>query len=201
MRKHLVIGILSASVLAYQLVIMQVLSTAQWHHFGFMIISVALLGFGTAGTYLALAKKKKIDKWKVQYPWLILMTGICMLIVLPLTQQTVIRFDSYLVFISPLEKVKLLLNYLLFFLPFFTGALAIGIYFIMHRNDIGKAYFVNLVGSAIGSAFIVWVMWWFKPENISTGIGLMVLTAALLDMELSGLIVRHPGNHFSTSEE
>ncbi|MCF8363677.1 MAG: hypothetical protein K9G70_13750 [Prolixibacteraceae bacterium] len=184
MRKHIVIGILSASMLAYQLVIMQLLSMAQWHHFGFMIISVAMLGFGAAGTYLSLLKQKKIKQWTSQFPWFILLTGISMLLVVPLTQSPAIRFDSYLVFVSPLEKVKLLLNYLLYFFPFFTGALAIGLYFITQKEKIGRAYFVNLIGSAIGSALIVGIMWWIKPEHISVGIALLVLVAAMLEAPL-----------------
>ncbi|MCG8635478.1 MAG: DNA-processing protein DprA [Desulfobacterales bacterium] len=44
------------------------------------------------------------------------------------------------------------------------------------------------------------------PKHIDTiieftGIKSSTITAALLDMELSGLIVRHPGNYFSKSEE
>jgi hypothetical protein len=31
-------------------------SIIQWHHFAYMVISVALLGFGASGTFLALAQ-------------------------------------------------------------------------------------------------------------------------------------------------
>ncbi|MFZ3047791.1 MAG: hypothetical protein WA151_17900, partial [Desulfatirhabdiaceae bacterium] len=51
------IGLLSVAAIAYQLALMQILSITQWHHFAYMVISVALLGFGAAGTCLSLLKK------------------------------------------------------------------------------------------------------------------------------------------------
>ncbi len=42
----------SASVLAHEILLMRVLSFALWHHFASMVISMALLGFGAAGSLL-----------------------------------------------------------------------------------------------------------------------------------------------------
>ena len=50
------LGFLSAAIIAFQLTLMQVLSIAQWYHFAYMVISVALLGFGAAGTLLSISK-------------------------------------------------------------------------------------------------------------------------------------------------
>ena len=55
-RLYLSIGLLSASILAFQLTLMQLLSLIQWSHFAYMVISVALLGFGASGTLLALTR-------------------------------------------------------------------------------------------------------------------------------------------------
>jgi hypothetical protein len=49
---------ISAAVIAFQLALMQLLSLVQWYHFGSMIISVALLGFGAAGTCLSLLRSR-----------------------------------------------------------------------------------------------------------------------------------------------
>ncbi|HAB51209.1 MAG TPA: hypothetical protein DCE80_03375 [Ignavibacteriales bacterium] len=40
----------SISIISYQIVLIQILSFVQWYHFAYMIISIAMLGFGTAGT-------------------------------------------------------------------------------------------------------------------------------------------------------
>src|SRR5260221_14342828 len=49
------IALLSAAALAYEILLMRLFSIIQWHHFSYMMISVALLGYGAAGTFVALA--------------------------------------------------------------------------------------------------------------------------------------------------
>ena len=48
------IFIISGSVLAYEVALMRVFSITQWHHLAYMVVSVALLGFGASGTLLSL---------------------------------------------------------------------------------------------------------------------------------------------------
>ena len=55
---HISVGLLSAAIIAFQLVLIQVLSTVQWYHFAYMVISMALLGFGAAGSVLAIFRKR-----------------------------------------------------------------------------------------------------------------------------------------------
>ena len=51
-------ALLSVALIAYQLAIIQLLSYLQWHHYANMVISIALLGFGAAGTVLSLLRKR-----------------------------------------------------------------------------------------------------------------------------------------------
>src|SRR6266487_3190412 len=48
------IFILSLATLLLELALTRVLSVALWYHFGFLVISTALLGFGASGVVLAL---------------------------------------------------------------------------------------------------------------------------------------------------
>src|SRR2546428_5155694 len=48
------IGLLSLATLLLELALTRVLSVALWYHFGFLVISTALLGFGVSGIVLAL---------------------------------------------------------------------------------------------------------------------------------------------------
>ena len=180
MRKHIAIGLVSAAIIAYQLVVMQIFAFTQWHHFGFMVISVALLGFGAAGTFLSIYSGKNIKNANSIIPWIIILTGFLMVFAVPLSQTDLIRFDSLLVFTSFSEKLKLAATYIVYFLPFFSGALAIGIYFIEQKQIIGKAYFTNLIGSALGGALILIAMWQFKPYFLSYIVSTFVFVAALL---------------------
>ncbi len=42
------IALLSIAIISFQLSLIQILSIVQWYHFAYMVISIALLGFGAA---------------------------------------------------------------------------------------------------------------------------------------------------------
>ena len=46
--------LLSAATLLFEITITRVFSVAQWYHFAFMVVSLALLGFGASGSFLSL---------------------------------------------------------------------------------------------------------------------------------------------------
>jgi hypothetical protein len=50
------IGILAGAALAYEILLARLFSILLWHHFAYMIISVALLGIGASGTVLAFTR-------------------------------------------------------------------------------------------------------------------------------------------------
>jgi thiosulfate reductase cytochrome b subunit len=49
--------LISAAAIGYELLLMRVLSIVQWHHFAYMIISLALLGYGASGPFIALFRR------------------------------------------------------------------------------------------------------------------------------------------------
>src|SRR5579864_6451575 len=49
--------LLSLATLLLELALTRVLSVANWYHFGFLVISTALLGFGASGVMLSLWTK------------------------------------------------------------------------------------------------------------------------------------------------
>ncbi len=54
----LAVALISASALAYEVLLMRLFSIIQWHHFAYMIISLALLGYGVSGVFLALNRDR-----------------------------------------------------------------------------------------------------------------------------------------------
>ena len=54
--RALAVTFLSASTLAYEILLVRVFAIEQFHHFAYMAISIAMLGFGTSGTWLALVR-------------------------------------------------------------------------------------------------------------------------------------------------
>jgi hypothetical protein len=122
-RSDFALGLLSAAVIAFQLALMQILAITQWHHFAYMIISVALLGFGAAGTCLALFRAALTARYDRVFPTLMFLCGVAMAAGVSLSQHPAVRFDSYLLFTGVFHAGRLLLTYAIFFIPFFLAYL------------------------------------------------------------------------------
>ena len=48
----------SATALAYEILLVRLFSISHWHHYAYMIISLALLGYGISGAFLALSQRR-----------------------------------------------------------------------------------------------------------------------------------------------
>lgn len=173
------IAFLSAAIIAFQLALIQILSIVQWYHFAYMIISMALLGFGAAGSILAIFQKSLVKHTAVLLPFLMTGTGIAMSLVTDVSQMPFIRFDSYLLFAEYTHIARLLFTYLLFFIPFFLGALAIGLVFVKYVDDIGRIYFANLLGSGAGGIVALLLIWLFFPKQLPAFIAFLPVLAGL----------------------
>jgi hypothetical protein len=132
------VALLSVAVIALQLVLMQILSITQWHHFAYMVISVALLGFGAAGTVLALARSRLLERSDQLLPLLMFGSAAVMATAGSLSQAVFGGFDSFLLFADPGQFWRLLLGNLFVALPFFLAALAIGLVFVREVERIGS---------------------------------------------------------------
>ena len=155
--------LVSAAVLAYQVVLVRAFSIGQWHHFAYMVISVALLGFGASGALLAALERQKQNLAARNGPsraagagWFALSATLFAL-VLPvsfaLTQQ--IPFDPFLIVWDRRQLLYLGCYYLVLFIPFFAAAAAIGLALITESEQCPRLYFYNLVGSGAGAALAV----------------------------------------------
>ena len=145
-----------------------------------MVISMALLGFGAAGSMLAIFQKKLVNHIEILLPFLMTGTAIAMSLVTDVSQMSFIRFDSYLLFAEYIHIGRLLFTYLLFFIPFFLGALAIGLVFIKYVDDVGKIYFANLLGSGAGGIVALLLIWFFFPKQMPAFIAILPVLAVLI---------------------
>ncbi|MBM4175611.1 MAG: hypothetical protein FJ213_05480 [Ignavibacteria bacterium] len=131
-----------------------------------MIISIALLGFGASGTLISLYRDKILSNSDLVIPAALFSSGLTSSISIVLSNNLVGTFDSFLLFVDGRQSLLLLTTFLIYFLPFFFGALGIGVIFVKHVAKIGKLYFFNLVGSACGGVAAIILMWNFLPTNI-----------------------------------
>lgn len=179
-RIHGALGLLSAAIVALQLVLIQILSITQWHHFAYMVISVALLGFGASGTLLALARPWFLRHSRALLP--LLAAGCATAIAAQgwLGQGLLKGFDSYLLFFEGKQILRLLGVNLCFGLPFFLGATVIGLIFIEQTENIGSLYFSNLLGSGVGSLLALALPELLLPQHLPAVVSLAALASAWL---------------------
>src|SRR4030095_1085126 len=106
--------------------------------------------------------------------------GFTMILAVELSRSNFARFDSYLLFVDSLQWLKLIINYILYFIPFFLGALALGIVFIKNVAEIGHFYFSNLAGSGIGALLAAILAWYFLPATLPAATALLATCAGML---------------------
>lgn len=172
--------ILSAALVTYEIQLIHFFSIVQWDHFAYMVISIALLGFGASGTIISIFRKWMLQRKDFLLPFLMISSGLLMTIVIRVSRNEFFLFDSYTLFVDHLQFSKLLGNYFLFFLPFFSGALAIGLIFVKKVSSIGTFYFSDLMGAGVGSALSIFLFWQFSPQEIPSVIAVLPILSGIL---------------------
>ncbi|MGH8476534.1 MAG: SAM-dependent methyltransferase, partial [Methylococcales bacterium] len=156
------IALISASALAYELLLMRWFSMIQWHHFAFMIISLALLGFGASGTFLTLYSdflKRHFPASMITSPLLFAGSSV---LALALAER--VPFNAEELLWNWRQSLYLAVVYLLLMVPFFFAANTIGLSFSKYRQDISSIYAADLAGAGLGSFGIVVLLFFIFPE-------------------------------------
>lgn len=171
---------LSASVVAFEIQLMHFFTIVQWYHFASMVISIALMGFGASGTLLSLYRKQMIHRAAWLLPALMISSGLCMSLVNRLSRMEFLLFDSYLLFVDRTQFVRLLGSYFLFFLPFLFASMALGLIFVKKVAQIGTFYFSDMLGSGLGGALAIFLLWHFSPTDLPWVIALIPVLAGMM---------------------
>jgi hypothetical protein len=115
--------LLSLATLLLELALTRVLSVANWYHFGFLVVSTALLGFGSSGVTLSLwTKLREETPLDHALGCLSLLFGFVSLGSFLLMQR--IPFQPLRVLVDRWQFVCMLLYYLVLAAPFFCSGLA-----------------------------------------------------------------------------
>lgn len=177
------ISILSACVLAYEVVLTRLFSIILWHHFAYMIISAAMLGYGAGGTALTLLKEKFSRHFGTAYVLAATALALLMPVSFLLAQKTL--FSPLELLWDPRQPVWLLAVYLLMMLPFFFGGLSIGLAFTLFGRQASRIYAFDIFGAGVGSLGIIGILFFLSPSRVLIVLAaLALLAAAIAVMEL-----------------
>jgi len=157
-RRHFAgLFLLSLATLLLELALTRVLSVSLWYHFGFLVISTALLGFGASGVTLALwtglRERKNLD---FALGACALAFAVCVVLSFWLMQR--IPFDPFSVAVDHRQFYFMPIYFLLVALPFFCSGLAISLMLTRGSKEINRLYACDLLGAGLGCALVALVI-------------------------------------------
>lgn len=181
---------LSLSTLAIEVLLTRVFSIAQWNHLSFMVISIALFGFGASGTFLSMLDAKR-SGWEKR----LTSAGRLKIIVLlysvsasgSLLFLNQIPLDYFRLPIEAMQTLYLLLTYLALALPFFFSGLVVSLAYALLPGKTGRTYAAAMAGSALGAILPV-------PLLPLFGEGRLIILAAAIPL----LLLLIPGERVSS---
>jgi hypothetical protein len=165
--------LLSTATLLFEITLTRVFSVAQWYHFAFMVVSLALLGFGASGSFLSLFPRlmaRKLSHLLAACAGLFSLGCLGSYLVV-----NNIPFDSYRIAWENRQLLYLIVYYLSLAIPFFFTGLAVGVALSKMPSRAGKLYGFNMVGSGLGCLLVL-----VSPSLL--GGGGTVLLATLLGL-------------------
>jgi len=143
----------SAATLVLEISLTRLLSVAQGHHFAFMVVSMALLGYGASGSFLSSfpsLMRRETPQTLVQASWLFSVSALCAYLL-----SNLIPFDMARISWDRWQIFYIFLYYLVFSVPFFFSGLAISSALARWSALSGKLYFSDLTGAALGCLLVL----------------------------------------------
>jgi hypothetical protein len=171
------VGLIAGTTLALQVLLTRVFSAALFYHFGFLAISLALLGTG-AGAILVYLRpgwfgrpfRPQLARWTAVLALL--------LVVVP---AILVRLDyTFPNEITARFALTLAAACVLAAGPFFVAGVVIALAITRYTRWIGRVYAFDLAGAGLGALAIVPVLWLVAAPPLIAVLGAIVAGAAIL---------------------
>jgi Spermine/spermidine synthase domain len=157
----LAVGVLSGAALAYEILLIRLFAIIEWHHLAFLVISLALLGYGASGTLLALLRDRILKAFTITAACAAAAFGAMAVGSFLIVER--MDFNSLEIIWSTRQLAKLFLLYLLFAVPFFCAATSIGLTLTRFGEQSPRVYRADLIGGGCGSAAITGLLFVTHP--------------------------------------
>ena len=178
---QIAIFLISAAALALELVLVRALAIGHWHHFSFLVISTALLGFGAGATFVTIAAKPLTTHYGKTLWGFALGLALSVPIVWCTAQK--VPFDELQLIWDRLQIVYLFAYYLLLSIPFFCTGVCVALAFTVAGDKAHRLYFYNMTGSGLAVAVIIALMYGNCPGRllmVVSGIGFLAALVSAL---------------------
>ena len=161
---YFAVGLAAGSVIALQIDVMRVFSVGSWAHFGSLVVSLAMLGFGLASAVMTVAKDWFARNWRLAATVSLALFGP--LAVAANLYVHTFGFNAIFLISDPTQKWKLLAIFLAELTPFLAGAFFLGCIFLRSNHIFGRVYFADLAGAGLCGLVFLLAMYVFTPANL-----------------------------------
>ena len=171
----------SCAVLLLEVSLTRIFSLVMWYHLTYLVISLALLGYGAAGTLLATNARLAAADHRSTIAWL------CGLFAVTTVMSVVVASsfptDPERLFEGHVEELfTIVLTHLTLAIPFFLAGTAIGLVLMRNSENTRRLYAADLVGAGLGALFAVLII------NSLGAIATVLVAAALPALVACGAI-------------
>lgn len=175
--KYLGLAAISGSILALQITFTRIFSLMIWHHFTYMVIGIALLGGGAAGTFLA------VRRWgpaRLQQRLGLLALAFSLTSLSNLVAINTIAIDPLRAAQIGWAIVGLSIYFICLFSTFFSGGLVIAAIFGRWAGTSHRLYFADMLGAGLATITVLQVIQLIGGPAVIVLIGLIGAGSALL---------------------
>jgi spermidine synthase len=178
------VSLLSAAAVAYEILLTRLFAIALWHHFAYMVISLALLGYGASGTFLVFVKRRVLERFGASFAALAVSFGVAAIGCYALAWR--LPFNPLEVIWDWRQQLYLAAMYVTLALPFFAAASAVGLSLAARSARIAAIYRADLTGAGTGAFAIVLAMFALPPEDCLRVVAALAFGAAALALSSDG---------------
>ncbi len=184
----LTIFFITFSTVVFEILYTRVFSVIYLSSFAFLMISLALFGYGLSGFFTSLSKLTK-DKSGLKYlEYFVLGYALLLPVIFKITLVAKIDFTHLF---NPMTNLLLLvINFIVLIIPFFAAGVSLVMIFTLYSDEIGKLYFIDLIGAALGGVAIIPLITKFGPAR---SILILSVILTLLWFSLSKLKLKTKG--------
>jgi SAM-dependent methyltransferase len=170
------VALISAAALAYEILLMRLFSIILWHHFAYMIISLALLGYGASGALLTLAQSAVQQRFAPLFCAAAAAFGVSAIGSFVLAQR--VPFNPLEILWDPRQPAYLLAIYLLLALPFLCAGACVCMAFSRWRGIVSRIYSFDILGAGAGSLAVIGLLFVLSAQDALRLIGAAGFAAA-----------------------
>lgn len=181
------LALAACASLVAEVALTRIFSFTYWYHFAYLLIGVALLGVGAAGSLLIVCPRYLLAPQSTRRVSTTLVAACAVIVILVIVSQ--VPFDPAGLLERPTASLPLILLYVALLIPFLCTGLIVADLLACHPDDAPRIYAVDLIGAGFGCFLAVQLLW--AVEGISTILASAGLFLAATLCFLSG--ARHAG--------